>query len=219
VLFRSNISATASSQVADDGDILPVELKVTGLSLTATSGTHEIIASGSLTANAQVKTGSDGKQSVPYYVKLTGGYSNSETDLAFSGTIEATWDNPSADATPDTAKGSVTIDGHITREGYRAYDADLAFNLDGAGNATCTVTKLGWGNAYLTGSASAVFDAEGDAQNEHLELTNQNDVKFTIGSELVGNVSVGATEVAQTSRENGMLKITFTDSTHEYLPG
>ncbi|MEN6355945.1 MAG: hypothetical protein ABFD83_02545 [Armatimonadota bacterium] len=218
VELKGNISATVSSSVTDDGDILPTGLNATGLSLTIKNGTQTVGVSGGLTATAQIKTGSKGNAAVPDYVKLSGGYNNSDTKLDFSGTIEGKCDNPTADASVNTAQGSVTIVGEITRDSYRAYEANLEFNLDGGGNATCTVNKLGWGTAYLTGSGSTQIDSGGDAKNPTLELTNQDGVKFTIGAGLVGEVTVDAAKVADISKENGMLKITFTDDTHEYLP-
>lgn len=51
-----------------------------------------------------------------------------------------------------------------------------------------------------------------------MDLTNQDKVVFQLSQDLVGTVSVGTEKVANITRENGMLKVSFTDNSVTYLP-
>ena len=218
VTLTGDIAVKGDLKASGDhaGSFFPTSVSVTNCGLTVNDGTTEVKVTGAISGTGKAIVVNGELSPVPTHVKLDGTYSNSATKVSFTGTIEETWENAADNINETNAKGSVTVAGSIQRDTYKAYEVNMAITLDGAGKASCTVTKLGWGSFYLAGNGSCVFAQSGEGPvNASLDLSNQDGVSFHIGE--VGAVTVNGQNVGVITEENGMMKITFSDGVVELV--
>lgn len=198
--------------------IFPTEFSITNLTASLNGG--QVTATGSLSAKGQIIK-KDGTNSVfPTDVSLNGAYANTVSGTSFSGALTGKWDNPGDDPDLKTLQATITVQGSLKRANHQDFSADLRFATDGAGSGTLTVTKLGWTNQYLTGSATGTMNADGNGlETAELTLTNQDGVKFEMNQAFIGQVSVGAEKFGDIEQDSGAVRVNFTDDTFDYLVG
>lgn len=184
------------------------------------NGTNDITVSGSFAGTSEMLMVGGEATVYPSYIKLTGAYNNTDSKQSFNGSITANWDNPGVATDLLTAEGSIELVGELKSQGYAVYAADLTFKNDGAGNVTCDIDKIAWLANQLTGSATGTLTKTG-VTAAALTLDNQDGVHFSMAltaGAVTGTISVNNVQQATIIPENGLLKIVFTDNTHEYLP-
>ncbi|MHB9025616.1 MAG: hypothetical protein ACYC7E_15845 [Armatimonadota bacterium] len=224
VTITGDVSAAATYQtVGTTTYMLPTTFSLQNSGVTVVDGTQTVEVTGSIVATGQVVTVEGIPYAVPTQVTLTGGYENSETDLVYDGTIAANWTNAAPATTPLTATGTVDIDGTLTKDGAQVYTVDMRFTAVGNGQINLTITRIGFGGLYVTGTGSATMVLQGEevyVTDNSLDLTNQDGVVIHLegdqeaDGEISGTITAGGEQVA-TIGENidGVLVVTFTDTT------
>ena len=202
-----------------DAYVRPAQVTLDG-TLTLDDGQKTVTLSGKISwTGTWVAVGDTDKPS-SMSARSEGDYSDSSTELAFSGTMSGTWRKATSSTASDT--GTLTLVGSLERPKYGAYSANLRVAVDGAGVLSLTITKLQFGAYSLTGSGTVATLPSAPASGS-LDLTNQAGVKFHLvqasSYNWSGTITVSGQQMATiTAEANGMLKITFSDGTIQYLP-
>jgi len=215
--FPASLPAGADPSSSTYG--FPTAFSMSNASITGTSGGTTIRLTGSVSVTTALITAGGGPEVLPKHIESSITYSNSHTGLSFSGSITGDWSNPASGVDETTAKGSLHVNGQLSREDHPTYSVDMRVTLD-SGTATCQI-DLRAGSATLQGTGSLALTATGLGSAD-LTLTNQNGVQFTIARDALGNITgsvkVGTTKVADITKEGDLLKITYTDHTFDAFP-
>ena len=217
--FEINFPASKPAGATDEDVVydFPTSFSMTNANITVTGEGTTVALTGSISITAvNIILDVDGElRPFPKTVEMTGTYSNSHSGLGFDGSITANWSNPATDTDETPAKGTVNMDGEMTREGHPTYYADLKFTLD-SGTATCEI-DLREGSNTLNGTATATITHDG-VTNASMDLENQSGVTFSVSDEggtLSGDMKVGGTKVADISESSGLIRIDYTGGTYD----
>ncbi|MCE5200885.1 MAG: hypothetical protein ABFD54_09780 [Armatimonadota bacterium] len=198
--------------------MFPTDLTLTNGVISATTSAGKIEAKGNATMKAKVLS-NDHYDSELQSATFHGEYSNTGTHLAIVGDISfQRTDSITTSFNLYSSKTATAFTGSMQRAGYPSWVVDMAFTTDGAGNADCTINKLGWSNLFITGNAEGTYDSSDHLTAAAINLTNQDGVVIALDKTLSGTMKVDTEKVADISKENGMLKISFVDNSFEYLP-
>jgi hypothetical protein len=218
--FEANFPAALPSGADPEQSTyeFPTSMSMRNANISVTGSGTTITMVGSISATTAVITIDSEKQVVPKHVELTGSYNNSHSTLNFNGSIIADWTNPVSDANAATAKGTVRMQGELTRTGHPTYSADLEFSLN-SGAAACTI-DLRVGSSTLSGTGSATVTNDG-MTNPTLTLTNQSGVQFAfnqVSGQLAGTIKVNAQAAANISSDGSLVTVRYTDDTIDQFP-
>lgn len=182
-----------------------------------------ITIAGSCTVTTQVLSGGDYAWIMPKTIDFNGSYTNSDTGMDFSGSIEAdlTWEVVGDHE--NVSSGTLSMQGELSRTGYASYNADIDVTKTGD-DATATIS-LAAGASTLDGTGTVTIDPETGPTSFSLSLTNQDGIDFGLAMNeadvVSGSIVVGDTTVATITKETDAgqdyLKITYTDDTFETL--
>jgi len=180
---------------------------------------------GNFSAAITVVAGTD--KVLPKSLSLNGTYTNSQTTIDFSGSINGSCTNTTIPDNMKNIKASFSVQGTLKKYDRVFYDVNVALNSDGNGNLTGNINNLQWSDCYLRGNLSITLPSDSEQlQNATLTLTNQDGVKFNIAlasGTPSGTITVGADKEADLAigQTPGTIDVTFIDSTTDsiYLLG
>ena len=200
----------------------PTKFVVTNGNISITGGGATITISGDITLNMTVITANGRPKSVPTKLHMSGTYQNSKSSFNFTGAIDGEWTNPQANSNLNTANGTVSMSGGLTRTGYPGYHAAMVFTTN---NGTVTDTiDLRVGANTLSGSGNAVIGSTGHLNSASMTLTNQDGVQINLaqdtGGNLTGNIKESGVLQANITTEQGpaRIRVAFKDNTFVQFP-
>lgn len=213
----SSVSGSGVIKLSEyGGGVMPTEFTLSGFSASLDGG--KVTATGELSVKGVVPDLSQDPD-LPWVTdaSLEGTFTNKHNGTSLTGVLTGKWDNPGSSA--DEAQGTVTAQGTLKRANYEDFAVDFEIQFNGDGTADLTVTKIGWTNAYLTGTGEFTLNGDGDVTEATLSLTNQAGVQFDIDLDFNGTVTVDGEQVGTITKDGSAAKVTYSDDTYDYLFG
>ncbi|HEX2951350.1 MAG TPA: hypothetical protein VHV83_17535 [Armatimonadota bacterium] len=201
---------------------IPTLLKYRDAKVVISDGTNEIGLSGGVTMEGTSITVSGRPEAVPTSITIFGEYHDTASKQSINGSVVATWTNPAASTTIDTAQGTLTLKGEVKRDNYTPYALDMVFTLNGQRQVACAINKIAFGITTITGSINGAWDTTGEITNGSLTLTNQSNVQLAVtytGGDISGNITSGGEVVATIAEDSlGLVSINYIDGSVEKIP-
>lgn len=201
---------------------IPTLLKYRDAKVAISDGTNEIGLSGGVTMEGTSITVGGRPEAVPTSITILGEYHDTASKQSINGSVVATWTNPAASTTIDTAQGTLTLKGEVKRDNYTPYALDMVFTLNGQQQVACAINKIAFGITTITGSINGAWDSTGNITNGSLTLTNQGNVQLAVtytGGDISGNITSGGEVVATIAEDSlGLVSINFIDGSVEKIP-
>ena len=159
---------------------------------------------------------------IPTGFTFTGTYAGKAV-TAFTGTLGATWTNPSfhGDTIP---QGTATVSGVVSTPGQPDTSVDLTVTSEGTSPATMELT-LTRGTMSLTGTATATLDSNGDFTQGSLSLQSEGGLKINVAATNGGDSVTGTVTTAsgvkladiEVDSALGTVAVHYADGTSETL--
>lgn len=217
--FQANFVSALPSGAETDQTIydFPTSFTMSNASITAKNGSDTIKLSGSLNATATIVQVDGHPEMWPNHIAINGAYSDSISELAFTGSITGNWTNPAQGIDETKASGNLSIKGDLTRPSHAGYHAAIDATMNN-GALNISNIDLAVGIYSLKGTGSGTVTKSG-LVNATLDLTNQDSVKFNMttnsgGSLNTGTIKSGGIQEATIAKVGSLLKVTFVDNTY-----